>query len=190
MSAPRLCATDGCEKLAEVRGWCGRHYRRWWNEQQGIHKGLEQRFWEKVNKNGPVPEHKPELGPCCEWTGAKDEAGYGRLYGVEGKNYMRAHRIALKLFGILIPDGLEPDHLCRNRACVKAIADERGPAHLEVVTKAENVRRGRAGAAQRERTHCPVGHPYDEENTYRYANGDRGCRTCNTEAKRRYRAAA
>lgn len=28
------------------------------------------RFWEKVNKDGPIPEHQPELGPCWEWTGA------------------------------------------------------------------------------------------------------------------------
>ncbi len=30
----------------------------------------------------------------------------------------------------------------------------------------------------RERTHCPRGHAYDEENTYRTSNGGRGCREC------------
>lgn len=28
------------------------------------------------------------------------------------------------------------------------------------------------------RTHCPAGHPYDEENTYRRADGSRKCRAC------------
>jgi hypothetical protein len=30
-------------------------------------KTLEERFWEKVDKNGPVPAHRPELGPCWVW---------------------------------------------------------------------------------------------------------------------------
>lgn len=36
-----------------------------------------------------------------------------------------------------IPDGLQLDHLCRNPSCVN-------PAHLEIVTGAENIRRGKA----------------------------------------------
>jgi hypothetical protein len=27
-----------------------------------------ERFWSKVDRNGPVPEHRPELGPCWVWT--------------------------------------------------------------------------------------------------------------------------
>lgn len=29
-----------------------------------------ERFWAKVNKEGSVPEHCPEIGPCWTWTGA------------------------------------------------------------------------------------------------------------------------
>lgn len=29
-----------------------------------------------------------------------------------------------------------------------------------------------------EKTHCPAGHPYDEENTYDMPGGGRGCKTC------------
>ena len=36
-----------------------------------------------------------------------------------------------------VPEGLEIDHLCGRRTCVR-------PDHLEVITHAENVRRGRA----------------------------------------------
>lgn len=48
---------------------------------------------------------------------------------------MRAHRVAYELEREPIPPGLEPDHLCKNRACVR-------PDHLELVTHRENVLRG------------------------------------------------
>jgi len=43
---------------------------------------LEDRFWAKVDKNGPVPAHRPELGPCWIWTAARFKRGYGK-FGVE-----------------------------------------------------------------------------------------------------------
>jgi hypothetical protein len=73
------------------------------------------------------------------------------------------------------PGGLIPDHLCRVSNCVKVIADETGPAHLELVTQRENMRRGIKGELT---THCPWGHPYDEANTYVDKNGHRNCRAC------------
>ena len=33
------------------------------------------------------------------------------------------------------------------------------------------------------RTHCPEGHPYTEENTYRRPSGSRACRTCRRAEK-------
>lgn len=70
---------------------------------------------------------------CWCWKGGTDASGYGRSrYNRKGCS---AHRRAwLQLVGP-IPDGLEADHLCRNRACVN-------PAHMELVTHTENVRRG------------------------------------------------
>jgi hypothetical protein len=46
-----------------------------------------------------------------------------------------AHRVAYRLTVGEIPDGLTVDHLCRNRMCVN-------PDHMELVTLAENGRRG------------------------------------------------
>jgi hypothetical protein len=40
---------------------------------------LELRFWEMVDRNGPVPAHRPELGPCWIWIGSKNNAGYGQI---------------------------------------------------------------------------------------------------------------
>jgi len=56
---------------------------------------FEERFWAKVNKNGPVPKHRPELGQCWIWTGAIGGYGYGNVYRA-GK-YVNAHCVAFEL---------------------------------------------------------------------------------------------
>lgn len=43
------------------------------------------------------------------------------------------------------------------------------------------------GAPRRNRTHCPQGHPYDEQNTRRTSQGHRACRTCERECRSRNR---
>jgi hypothetical protein len=94
------------------------------------------------------------------------------------------HDLAYELLVGSIPEGMEPDHLCRNRACVKAIANEQGPAHLELVTPKVNCERGETGQNNARKTHCPQGHLYNEANTYRDKKGIRHCRICDRERKR------
>jgi len=139
---------------------------------------------------------EPNSG-CWLWMGAYrsnsgSSAGYGCFnagdkedgtYHLDG-----AHRIAYELFVAPIPEGLHLDHLCRVRCCVN-------PKHLEPVPCRENLRRGVGvgsatvpncqSAAQRKNlelmkaiTHCPQGHEYDEDNTYRNRKGARSCRAC------------
>lgn len=138
-------------------------------------KGILFRFWSKVNKKGPTPAHRPELGPCWIWMAFVDDKGYGRFGN--GKKIVKAHRFSYELIKE-IPDGLMLDHLCRTRNCVN-------PNHLEPVTAQENTTApgSQSGAALAERnrskTACPKGHPYDEKNTYINSQGDRLCRECN-----------
>lgn len=71
---------------------------------------------------------------CWEWQGAKQSAGYG-LVG-RGGRMLLTHRRAYELVtGETIPPGLTIDHLCRNRDCCN-------PDHMEIVSRAENGRRG------------------------------------------------
>lgn len=110
---------------------------------------------------------------CWLWTGAMQPSGYGTFRG------RAAHRITYELFVGPIPENLTIDHLCRVRSCVN-------PAHLEPVTIAVNVMRGESLPARNARkTHCPQGHPYDDENTYvNPTTGWRLCRSCAREARR------
>lgn len=133
----------------------------------------EERFWSKVDKRGSAE--------CWPWLGFRVR-GYG-TYGFSERNrskLLRAHRVSYELLVGPIPDGLDLDHLCRNRACVN-------PAHLEPVTRRENVLRGIGLTAQNaKKTHCPQGHPYDETNTYWDSKGRR-CRVCAKEHQKRFK---
>ena len=82
-----------------------------------------------------------------------------------------AHIVAWLIFKGEMPHGLLLDHLCRNTLCVN-------PAHLEPVTNRVNCLRGVSPFAENARkTHCPMGHAYDEKNTY-WHNNKRHCREC------------
>jgi HNH endonuclease len=72
---------------------------------------------------------------CWIWDGAKIPQGYGTT-SVDGRT-VGVHRVAYERAHGPIPAGLEIDHLCRTRPCVR-------PEHLEPVTTAENQRRGLA----------------------------------------------
>ena len=128
---------------------------------------LEERFWAKVEKTDG----------CWEWRGGKTTAGYGHIFIKRSPKRVveYSHRLSYVWAKGPIPDGLEIDHLCHNRACVN-------PAHMEAVTHVENMRRSAPkgyGEFQHKKTHCPQGHPYDQDNT-KITRGGRGraCRIC------------
>ena len=79
--------------------------------------GTAARFWAKVDKNGPIPSHRPDLGPCWVWTASRTDRGYGRVR-LAGREH-GAHRIAW-----LLTHGSWPEfnacHACDNPSCVRA----------------------------------------------------------------------
>lgn len=112
---------------------------------------------------------------CWEWTGARMHNGYGQLV-VGGIRYA-VHRYVYEQLVGPIPEGLDLDHLCRNRACVN-------PIHLEPVTRGENLRRGYLAEPRSAKTHCIRGHAFDAANTRISKAGKRQCRSCDRSRKR------
>ncbi len=119
---------------------------------------------------------------CWTWPGVLHSTGYGAISSrpdSDGKRHkLLAHRVLFEMARGPIPEGMQLDHLCRNRACVN-------PAHLEPVSIRENVLRGDTiAAANIAKDACPQGHAYTEANTYRHRN-TRSCRICRRAAVRR-----
>ncbi len=180
---------------------------------------LSARYPTEIERGRFDAKTKSSEDGCIEWIGAKISAGYG--YFRFDDQAWRVHRLAWAWQRGPIPAGLTLDHLCRKRACVNV-------AHLELVTRGENVLRGdtitaanarkqqckrghenwgkqhggrycKTCAAERQlarnravgvrprgsQTNCVHGHPFDERNTYRAADGSRRCRICNRERARR-----
>lgn len=95
---------------------------------------VDDRFWSKVAIPADV------ITGCWLWTrDTSNTYGYGR-FKMPGR-YAVAHRVAYESVRGPIGSGLDLDHLCRVRHCIN-------PAHLEPVTKAENVRRGLVGQGE------------------------------------------
>lgn len=168
------CKAPDCGEPARTLGWCKRHYQKHYKTGDALSP-------DKYTRRGAPLEERLEArifktDYCWFWTGRPTAGGYGQIgiIGENGRKLYQAHRVVYETWVRPIPDGLELDHLCRNRACVR-------PDHLEPVSHIENVRRG---ASMDRATHCKNGHEYTPENTY----WKQTCITCGKAATARWKA--
>ncbi len=90
-------------------------------------KPADVRFWTFVDKQGPWV---PSLGSCCwVWTGASVGKGYG---GFRAARWTYAHIFSYELHYGPVPHGMQINHRCNNRRCVR-------PDHLYAGTQSENL---------------------------------------------------
>jgi hypothetical protein len=113
-----------CSEGRLRRGLCEKHYRR------ALHSGSTASpqidIWQHYSVAADTS--------CWEWAGALWRNGYGKTSrSVHGTRL--AHRAYFAEHRGPIPDGMDLDHLCRNRLCVN-------PDHLEPVSRAVNLDRG------------------------------------------------
>ena len=156
---------------------------------------LPERIRTKVVLKRPLTDEARSF--CWVWKGA---TARGRYAVAHWDGRLRVlHRAILEADGRPCPPGLECDHLCCRRNCIR-------PDHIEYVTHSENIHRliarGRVGArsgwdkngqSNKTKTHCIHGHEFTKANTLPNAYGKgRRCRTCKLEQeklrKRRLRA--
>lgn len=195
------CTIEGCPRKHYATGLCRMHYQR--AKKTGaagsadplyVRDGpLEERFWSKVNRDGPVPPQRPELGPCWLWTRATFRDGYGE-FQYATRDTRGAHRVAYELSIGPIPEGLTVDHVCHNgnpscdggRECIHRRCVN--PDHLEAVPFRTNVMRGESIPAKAARSDtCAKGHDLTDPANLKppRKNGKvrRECRRCTRLAR-------
>lgn len=124
----KICTVEECSRRSFAKGYCQMHYRRVRiygdpNTFQRFRPAGDEweRFFARVDKGGS----------CWIWTGRLYRNGYGNAWNARKKVGQLAHRYAYEALVGPIPEGMQLDHICHERACVN-------PTHLRPVTNKQN----------------------------------------------------
>ena len=128
------CSIDGCDGKRHARGWCRKHYNRWYRHGDPLCVLVEHREpgttvdLEYIFSQCVVDEHG-----CWIWQRGRNGGGYGHIkFG--GKTQF-VHRVVRRLDkGLIIPEGMHVLHKCfRGKfGCCN-------PGHLKIGTHADNM---------------------------------------------------
>lgn len=170
----RNCSFPDCGGPINAKGLCSAHY---WQMRRGetLHAVVKKakKFSAAIIAFDEVPCQRTDLkGPCHVFRGKKRAHGYCKISNLGVEEYV--HRIVWIRANGPIPEGLEIDHQCCNKACCN-IDHLRAVAHQ--VNSTENLSSPSMWQIMAAKTHCPKGHEYTPENTRKYGRG-RWCREC------------
>lgn len=201
--ANRTCSIDGCETAAKSRGWCQKHYMRWYKSgTTELPEKPPQEFCPADDCDRPVRARGWCNTHYMRWLNHGDVAAdtpvidmkpgtplerLMRRVVVDGNGcWIYGGKLMNTGYGSIHVDGVPTlTHRFSYEVHVGPIPDGLhidhlcrvraccNPEHLEPVTQAENNRR-----AARKLDHCKRGHAFDETNTYVSPDGMRQCRTC------------
>lgn len=87
----------------------------------------EERFWPKVDRDGPLAPLDPELGQCWAWLAGIDDAGCPRFADGSGRVVNARKWVYTRHFGVP-PKGYVIAAVCGTPDCVK-------PEHIRALTK-------------------------------------------------------
>jgi len=129
-ASPKTCNVEDCSRKHHARGYCSKHLQRV-NKYGDPHRVFTGPDAGEAKDKLPKYIRKEGSG-CWTWTGVRSN-GYGRVWRLDEKRYVPAHRLVYEVYVGSIPEGLELAHLCGNRGCVN-------PEHLKPMQHDEHMR--------------------------------------------------
>lgn len=126
------CSIDGCSNLEKARGWCGKHYMRWWE-----HGDASTSLRKQSPSGAPAQFLAAALlhqgHDCLFWPYAKNNHGYAQI-NIDGKKHLVQRLVCEAHQGPPPAADSHAAHSCGNGhlGCVSGV-------HLRWATQLENM---------------------------------------------------